>query len=90
MSRIVKLALKAGKFWTRFEPIILLVGATASFIIWAYSNFASASEVQSAKVELRAYVDIRHDEVKEQLRDIKSMLQEQRELSSRILLRIGR
>ena len=77
-------------FWMKFEAPILLIGATSSLLIWAYSNFATANEVHETKEELRSYVDSRHNDVQRQLLEIKAMLQEQRELTSRILLKVSR
>ena len=81
---------RLGQFWSRYEAPILLIGTTASLLIWAYSNFATANEVHETKEELRSYVDSRHSDVQRQLLEIKSMLQEQRELTSRILLKVSR
>ncbi len=85
INRIKRLRL----FVAKYEPAFLLVGCTASTLIWIYSNFAQANDVQTAKQELRAYVDQRHEEVKNQLVDIKSELGKQRNLQEKILLRVS-
>jgi hypothetical protein len=76
------------RLWERYEIPITLIGATAALLIWAYSNFATGSERESAKKELRTYVDIRHAEVKGELHEIKDMQKEQRDLSNTILIEL--
>lgn len=78
------------KFWAKYEAALLLVSCTAALLVWAYSNFATASEVKDAKEELRAYVDVRHAEVKDDLSDIKQNQAAQRLVLDKILMRVSR
>lgn len=77
-----------ARFWKKAEAPILLIGATSGLLVWAYSNFATASSMIESKTELRQYVDQRHGEVKGDLEDIKKELAKQRNLQEQILLRV--
>lgn len=84
----MKLLRKAAVVWTKIEGALLIIGIPVGFLVWAYSNFATAKEMSDVKNELRAYVDQRHSEVKDDLLDIKSEQLTQRKLQERILLEI--
>lgn len=85
------------RFWAKIEVPLLLMGAPATLLVWAYSNFATAAQLAEAKAqlidakaELHTYVDQKHAEVSGELEDIKSELGKQRSLQEKILLRVSR
>lgn len=95
MVRARAFYIRCKRFAARWDGPLALMGITATVIVWIYSNFASASqlneakaqiaeakqEIASAKAEVTKYVDTRHGEVMTELLH-------QRKLQEQILLRV--
>lgn len=87
-KKAIQFYLRCKRFAARWDGPLALMGITAVIIVWAYSNFATAKEMNDAKTdlaeakkELRTYVDVRHGEVMQELLH-------QRKLQEQILLRV--
>lgn len=81
---------KLASMWDRLQGPISIAGATAAVLVWAYSNFATANEMDAAKKELRDYVDDKHAEVKGELVDIRASQVREEQLMNTILLEVRR
>ena len=94
MNRLMR---KAEALWKKVEVPTLFIGIPGVVIVWAYGTFATAvqisdarAEINETKVELRTYVDLRHEEALRVLQEIKEEQRQQRTLQEKILLRLSR